>query len=639
MAVVIFLICFPLVMALASYLVRDDRTRNLLARAGVAVIMAAVLWLVFIWISGGRQVINCYYDTEAADHIILAVEVVLMFIITGLCCRHRKYWISLLSIVPTLLIAWFELEGPETERISHIQIDHLSILMCLIIAFIGGFIIIYSGGYMTHYHQHHVRIKPRKNYFFAMLFIFLGAMFGFVLSSSLLWIDLFWEITSVCSFMLIGYTRDEEAIYNSFRALWMNLLGGTALAVGIVYYGYFAHTVSLDTLVAEGMHGGEFTTIPIALIAFAAMTKAAQLPFSTWLLGAMVAPTPSSALLHSATMVKAGIYILFRLAPAIGGTRTGMLVSLIGGFTFFVTSIMAIGQDDGKKILACSTVSNLGLMVACAGIGKAETIWAGVMLMIFHAISKSLLFQAVGATENAIGSRNVENMHGLMYRIPMLAMFIFIGIAGMFLAPFGMLISKWAALKASVDSGNVVMVLFIAFGSATTSFYWSKWMGKLISRSHVSGSRHEDITLPDERLSLYVHAFLMIAVCLLLPVISRLFVNPLLLELFGQYKVVLPLEVLILLELIIIFVFAVPMAAYRYSKRVKTNVKLSYMSGINMGDNNSFVDSFGASRKLWLSNYYFSDKFDPDRLMVYGQIMAMALMIVLLCLIVGGILA
>ena len=112
----------------------------------------------------------------------------------------------------------------------------------------------------------------------------------------------------------------------------------------------------------------------IALIAVAALTKAAQMPFSTWLMGAMVAPTPSSALLHSATMVKAGIYVLFRLAPAMSGTTTGLMISFIGGFTFFAASFMAIAQSDGKKVLAFSTISNLGLMVACAGVGTSETI-------------------------------------------------------------------------------------------------------------------------------------------------------------------------------------------------------------------------------------------------------------------------
>lgn len=130
--------------------------------------------------------------------------------------------------------------------------------------------------------------------------------------------------------------------------------------------------------------------IPVILLAFAGLTKSAQFPFSKWLLGAMVAPTPSSALLHSATMVKAGVYLLLRLAPVMAGNGAGIMVSLIGGITFFVASVLAITQSDGKSVLAYSTISNLGLITACAGVGVAQTVWAGALLMIFHAVSKSL---------------------------------------------------------------------------------------------------------------------------------------------------------------------------------------------------------------------------------------------------------
>ena len=165
-------------------------------------------------------------------------------------------------------------------------------------------------------------------------------------------------------------------------------------------------------------------------------------------------------------MVKAGVYLLIRLSPGMHDTMAGILVSLIGGFTFIAASMMAIAQTDAKKVLAFSTVSNLGLIVACAGIGVEETIWAAVLLMIFHAISKSMLFQAVGAVENSIGSRNIERMHGLILRLPKLTYIMGIGIAGMYLAPFGMLISKWVALRSFVDADNVLLVLFLAFGSA-----------------------------------------------------------------------------------------------------------------------------------------------------------------------------
>ncbi|MBO4395203.1 MAG: NADH-quinone oxidoreductase subunit L [Eubacterium sp.] len=635
--IVPFLIIFPLAIAFLMFVVRAEKVRSFIAYAGAVLIMVGVGILTYVWIDGGCETIKLYVDTEVADYTILGGEIILMFVVTFLSFKYKKYWVSLLSIIPTGGMIWLEFFGPQTARISHIYIDHLSILMCIIVGVIGGLIVIYATGYMHGYHAHHKEVQDRRHYFFMLLFLFLSAMFGFVLSESLLWIDFFWELTSVCSFLLIGYTREKEAVQNSFRALWMNLLGGCALAVGIIYFAVDIHTVSLHDLVyVSRVIGSPAAMIAVALVAFAALTKAAQLPFSTWLIGAMVAPTPSSALLHSATMVKAGIYILLRLSPAMSGTMTGMMISLIGGFTFLATSIMAIAQSDGKKILAFSTISNLGLMVACAGVGTPETMWAGVFLMIFHAISKSLLFQDVGATENSLHSRDVEDMHGLLYIMPKLAAFMFIGIAGMFLAPFGMLISKWSALRASVDERNVILVLFIVFGSATTSLYWTKWMGKLVSHTHLTEEKIKDVTRPTEMISLSIHAVLMILLCMLFPLLSTVYVNPLVSETFGASMNVLPVDILIVLAIIILLVFAVPVLAYIYSRKIAFNRKDSYMNGVNYGDNRSFVDSFGDRKTLWLSNHYYKDMVGKRKLMKPAQIFTMAVLIVMMAIIIGG---
>ena len=633
MIVVPCLICFPLLVSILMFCIRVNKVRNAIAYISAVIIMAGVAVLTALWIMGGQKPIVMYYDTHIVDMIMLGAEIFIMVVVTFLCFKYKRYWISLLAIIPTLLLAWLELFGPKTEEISHIYIDHLAILMCIIIGLIGGLIIIYAVGYMHGYHHHHLEFKDRRYYFFMLLFIFLGAMFGFVLSSSLIWIDLFWEITSVCSFLLIGYTKTDEAIENSFRALWMNLLGGTALAIGIVYLAYNFGNLNLQTIVEKAPYYNAIT-MPMALIAFAALTKAAQLPFSKWLMGAMVAPTPSSALLHSATMVKAGIYILFRLSPALDGTMTGTMVAFIGGFTFLAASVMAIAQSDGKKVLALSTVSNLGLMTACAGVGQAETLWAGVFLMIFHAVSKSLLFQDIGATENAMHSRDVEKMHGLVYRLPRLGVFMFIGIVGMFLAPFGMLISKWAALRASVDEGNIMLVIFICFGSATTLFYWTKWLNKLISSTEEPPIK--DITKKNEVISLTIHAVLMVALCMLFPLLSKLYVEPLLTSMFGSSVSVLPQSILIILVIIILVIFLVPLIAYRYTRSIRTNEKLSYMHGVNEGDNQRFTDSMGNPKDLVLANWYIKNYFGQRKLMMPSSIIAAAVLIVMLAVIIGG---
>ena len=276
-------------------------------------------------------------------------------------------------------------------------------------------------------------------------------------------------------------------------------------------------------------------------------------------------------------------------------------------------------------------------MTACAGVGAHETVWAGIFLMMFHAVSKSLLFQDVGATENATGSRDIEDMHGLLYRLPRLGFYMFIGIAAMFLAPFGMLISKWSALKAAVDRSNILLVLFIAYGSATTSFYWTKWMGKIISKSHETGERmKKDITGDSEMWSMTIHAALMITLCVLMPFISTRFVDPLLVEMYGQFTDVLPNGILAMMVLIMCLVFAIPWVAYMHYKNMQTNYKLNYMSGVNMGDNKTFVDSFGDGKKLWLSNYYFDKRINPDRMMIVCQLMTTAVLAIMVSFMVGG---
>ena len=629
-----FLICFPLVVAALMFLIRQSKVRNIVAYVSSGAIMVVTGLFLASWVSQGAQIMEFYYHTHTIDMIMLGGVWLLMFVITYLSFKYKRYIISLLSIVPTLMITYMELAGPEMAEIAHIRVDRLSMLMCVIIGLIGSLIVIYSVGYMHGYHHLHTEYEDRRHYFFMLLFIFLGAMFGFVLSDSLLWIDLFWEMTSVCSFLLIGYTRTKEAIRNSFRALWMNLLGGVGVVVAVMYTGYTAGNLSLQNLIALGTES-DVMVIPVTLLAVAALTKAAQMPFSTWLMGAMVAPTPSSALLHSATMVKAGIYVLFRLAPAMSGTETGLLISFIGGFTFFAASVMAIAQTDAKKVLALSTVSNLGLMVACAGVGTAETIWAGTFLMMFHAISKSLLFQNVGATENALHSRDIEAMHGLIFRLPKLGAFMFIGIAGMFLAPFGMLISKWSALKASVDMGNILLVLFIAYGSATTMFYWTKWMSKIISYTDTE-IKVVDITKKDEKLSLSIHAFLMVALCLLFPVLSVVYVEPLLTEIFGQATAVLPQGVLYLLIAIVCFIFIAPIMAFRYARTSKVRQLKSYMNGINVGNNKEFIDSMGEKKHLFMSNWYFAHTVGQRKLMKPCILVTAAFLVVMLTLIIGG---
>ena len=628
MSMIPFLIGFPVLLAAILFLFRKEDLRGYMVYAGAGVIMLITVIFIMQWIFDGSETWMLYPSTELPDHLIAAGDIFLMGLILYMSLKYKRPLPAILSIVQTVLMLYVESTAKIAEG-PHIMVDWFTILMCIIIAFIGGFICIYTVGYMKGYHNNHTDVRDRQPFFFAMLFLFLGAMFGLVFSQSLIWMYFFWEVTSVISFLMIGYTKTEEAINNSFNALWMNLLGGLGFAVAIAWMCLVNGTAQLQDVLTAG------SEIPLICLALAGLTKSAQLPFSTWLLGAMVAPTPSSALLHSATMVKAGVYLLLRISPALEGNTTGMIVSSIGGFTFIAASMMAIAQNDGKKVLAFSTISNLGLIVGCAGIGVEETVWAAIFLVIFHSVSKSMLFQSVGAAENTLHSRDIEDMHGLIIRVPKLAYIMGIGIAGMYLAPFGMLISKWVALKAFVDSGNFILVLFIAYGSATTMFYWTKWLAKLLCY-HIPRDTVKDVTLKDEYVSMFFHAAVMLLLCLFLPLVASWLVNPIVQELFGNATSVLSMSVLTTMAIMLVSIFIVPVVMFFISRSSHRDLVPIYMNGINKGDNRYFVNSFGEDEHLYLSNWYLRFEFGRRHLRIPSIILAAAVLIVGFCIVIGG---
>ncbi len=645
------LIIFPFLAALVQAFVKNNTLRKVTVCASSGlIIIATITFAIMNFAENGG---GTYYFVgdgplgSVINYSMLFIEFALMGLIIYLSIKYKKYYVALLSVVQTCFVAWLELSGNahahyEQGLSGYMFSDNLTLILCLMIAVVGGLICIYAVGYLKDYHHHHgSEVADRRSFFCSMLFVFLGAMFGIVFSSNLIWMYFFWEITSVVSFLLIGYTKTTEAVNNSFRALWMNLLGGVGFAAAIGFGVLKLDILNLQELVSKAVEtnakGDLLFTIPLMGLALAALTKSAQMPFSRWLMGAMVAPTPSSALLHSATMVKAGIYLLIRIAPAMFGNGVGLTVALIGGFTFFVASIRAIIHTDAKKVLAYSTISNLGLIVACCGVGINETIWAAIFLTMFHCVSKSLLFQTVGSVEHASGSRNIEDMHGLIKRYPALAVAMVIGIAGMYLAPFGMLISKWSALQAFVDAGNIILVILLAFGSATTLFYWTKWISKLLAYAKPT-VRRKDTTSFDQWTSIAGHTVIMVALCLVFPFLSGGLVTPIVNKLYGttDFKPVLSDENLFILIFMIATIAVVIVAGFIITRLVKTKKTSIYMSGIDTGDERHYVGAFDEERTMYHANWYLSDTIGTDRLMNLATAVAAAGLIIGIVLTIGG---
>ncbi len=633
------MILFPFVVAAILHFLKTRNARRIVAYGGCGIIIATTLFYGVRFLTGGAHSIQLLKSTPVIDKAMLIIEVLLMILIVFLSFRYKKYYVSLLSIAQTALIAWLEIFHP-SKASFHLLTDKLTVIMCLMIGIIGCLICIYAIGYMRIYLRHHTEYKDRRTFFFPMLFVFIGAMFGLVLSDNLIWIYFFWEITSISSFLLIGYTKTKEAINNSFRALWMNLLGGLGFAIAIVFAHLNYHIINLSDLVKMyhdtiGTPEAKGLVFIVILLAFAGLTKSAQMPFSKWLLGAMVAPTPTSALLHSATMVKAGVYLLLRLAPAMNSNVAGTMVAYIGGITFLVTSMIAITESDAKKVLAYSTISNLGIITACAGCGTEATVWAGVLLMMFHAVSKSMLFQAVGSIENSRGSRDIEDMHGLIKMLPALAVIMIIGICAMFLAPFGMLVSKWAALKSFIDSNNIILVCFICFGSATTMVYWTKWLCKVLA---CTPSKHiEDITTSGQWFSLRIHAVMTVGLCAFFPYIATRVLNPLIERMFFTDNVsVLEFSDMIIIVIMLVIIFAVPLISKFLADNLKAEESLNYLGGINMGDNKTFEDSFHNNRKMYLSGWYMEGIFSDTKMWFPSASICSAIILITIAMAIGG---
>lgn len=630
---IIMLIGVPFLSALLLSVGRNNIFRQIVTYASSAVLIGLAVTFAAKFFINGSQPLMYFTKTETVDYAIMGIEIFLMALITVLSFKYRQYYAAALSVAQTVAVLYYELGGYAPHQEVHkIYVDQLTVIMVLIVAIVGTLITVYACGYMKDYHQHHTEFKDRRCYFFALMYVFLGAMFGLVLSNSLIWMYFFWEITSVVSFLLIGYTRTPETIHNSFKALWMNLLGGCGFATAIIAAGFKFNVTDIQSLI---LCDGNIVIIPAIMLSFAALTKSAQMPFSKWLLGAMVAPTPSSALLHSATMVKAGVYLLLRLSPILAGTFAGTMVSLIGGVTFLILSMLAITVSDGKKVLAYSTISNLGLITACAGVGALETVWAGIFLLIFHAVSKSLLFQTVGAIENSTGSRNIETMHGLVRRHPYLAWTLVIGIAAMFLAPFGMLISKWAALKAFIDNGSIVLLLCVCFGSATTLFYWMKWMATVLA-SKANDVKAKNTTSANQWFSILVHSVAMTALCFVFPMISSDVIIPYIHSVYHNAYQVITDDNIIIMMIMLILIFVIPLASWFSARRASYKKAHRYINGVNAGDQMNYIDSMGEKKRFFLSNWYMEDIFGVEKLWKPTIVLSILIIVAIMVIAVGG---
>ncbi|ADL42733.1 NADH/Ubiquinone/plastoquinone (complex I) [Caldicellulosiruptor obsidiansis OB47] len=470
----LLLIFLPMIAALFVYLINNSNFRK-----AIVFLMSAVLISASIYsISQGDRLLRLSHSLNfALEYLITFADYFLLAIIFLIGIKLKNKLISLLAILQFVFMFVFEFKVGKLEVENIFFVDHLSFIMLLLINIIGPLIAIFALSYMDEHEKHLHLEKSRQNIFFAIIMLFLGAMNGLVISNNILWVYFFWEITTLCSFLLISHDQNEESIKNATRALLLNSIGGLSFVIGIIFMYYKSGTVALNEIISS--QDSSILMIPIAFLALAAFTKSAQMPFQSWLLGAMVAPTPVSALLHSSTMVKAGVYLVLRLSPVFVDTWLSKIVAVAGAFTFVSAALLAIFQSNAKRVLAYSTISNLGLIIALSSIADVYAIYAAALLIVLHGVSKALLFLCVGSIEQGIGSRNIEDMDGIKYKMPIVAFLTLLGSVSMLLPPFGVLITKWIAIEVSTQ--NIVAMLEIILGSAFTVVFWTKFIGKILS--------------------------------------------------------------------------------------------------------------------------------------------------------------
>ena len=297
-------------------------------------------------------------------------------------------------------------------------VDGLSILFALLITGIGVLVVIYGGRYLDGH--------PDLGRFYAVLLAFMASMLGLVLADNVVTLFVFWELTSITSYLLIGFDHARESARKAaLQALLVTGIGGLALLAGLLLMAQVGGSLELSVLLTQsGLLQGHDLYLPILLLVLAgAFTKSAQFPFHFWLAGAMEAPTPVSAYLHSATMVKAGIYLLARVSPALGGTDAWIaLVGTTGTVTMLVGGILALREQDLKLVLAYSTVAALGTLTLLIGVGEQPAIAAALVFLLAHSLYKGALFLTVGSMDHEAGTRDVLRLGGLRRAMPITAL-------------------------------------------------------------------------------------------------------------------------------------------------------------------------------------------------------------------------
>ncbi|WP_411720604.1 Na+/H+ antiporter subunit A [Mycetocola sp.] len=444
------------------------------------------------------------------------VLILLAFLVVSCATRLMTKWLStrvfyLLSVLPFAAFAYTLTQTPAvlaggavTESVPWIpqlgialsfRVDTLAWLLALIVTGVGGLVLVYCARYFT-------PSEPGLGRFAGLLLAFAGAMYGLVTADDILVMFMFWEITSVLSYLLIGHYVDrKESRGAALQALLVTTFGGLIMLVGVVMISVQAGTTSIASIVEQGLEGPA-TTVAILLLLVGALSKSAIVPFHFWLPAAMAAPTPVSAYLHAAAMVKAGIYLVARFAPGYADIPgwTPVLVGL-GVSAMLVGAWRSLRQYDLKLVLAYGTVSQLGFLMVIVGFGGHDAGLAGAALLLAHALYKAALFLVVGILDHRAGTRDWRKLSGVGRQSKMLAAITLVAVASMAgIPPLLGFVAKEAVFTAFLEAGLAgdawgwVALIGTAVGSVLTVAYSVRFFwGAFATRQDTAPSKlHAD---------------------------------------------------------------------------------------------------------------------------------------------------
>jgi multicomponent Na+:H+ antiporter subunit A len=398
--------------------------------------------------------------------------------------RSRRASFLAAAVLPAVTLVWALLNlgpalhggidattawAPPLGLTVSFRLDALALAMIVLVSGVGAVILVYCVGYFGD--------SPDGTRNAALLLAFAGAMLGLVLADDLLTLYVFWELTSVASFLLVGQSgADRAARRAAVQALLVTVFGGLAMLLGFILLGEAAGTYRISEILASPPTGG---TVPVALvlILLGAFTKSAQLPFHPWLPAAMAAPTPVSAYLHAASMVKAGVYLVARLSPAFAGELAWWLPIVVAGLgTMLIGGFRALRETDLKRVLAFGTVSQLGFLMVLFGAGSRVASYAGVAMLLAHGLFKAPLFMTVGTIDHSTGTRDLRELSGLwtsMRGTAVAAALAALSMAG--IPPLLGFVGKEAAFEALLHD-SLPAALGILVGSVLTVAYSARFL-------------------------------------------------------------------------------------------------------------------------------------------------------------------